>query len=516
MLDRGRSPRRAALRTLLIAACAACAGCAGLHGIEPRRRPASPADLAGAKTLAAERPDPAAWPERGWWARFGDPQLDRLEREALASNPSLNAAEARVEKAEALAGLVRAAARPRVDGGLSVTRERYGENDVVPSPPAGTWQTASRLSFDFGYEIDFWHRHRAAIAAALTRAQAARVDAFAARLMLSVAVAESYVELGRVDERLDVARDALAQRQHILSLTRQRVGAGLDSRVELEQAEGALPATRVDVSALEEAETLTRHQLAALLGQGPDRGLAITRPKLDDGAAAVALPSSMPADLLGRRPDVAASRLRVQAAGEDVAVAKAAFYPNVDLLAFAGFSSIGLSALADAGSRVAGVGPALRLPLFDRKALTGRLAARDADYDAAVEEYDETLIEALRDTSDRLASLHAVDEQRREQRAALDAAREAYGLAISRYREGVSGYLTVLSAETDVLTRRRRDVDLRARDFDSRIELMRALGGGFDGGAGSSTSSSGSSAAPPSQSPPAARSSPASQGQGNR
>jgi NodT family efflux transporter outer membrane factor (OMF) lipoprotein len=237
----------------------------------------------------------------------------------------------------------------------------------------------------------------------------------------------------------------------------------------------------VDIAALREALALTRHQLAALLGAGPDRGLAVERPSFAV-AAAPALPSALPADLLGRRPDVAASRARVEAALHDVAVAKADFYPNVDLRAFAGFASLGLSDLVDARSRVAGAGPALRLPIFDRKLLKNRLAAQTAEYDAAVAQYDETLIEALRDTSDRVASMRSIAEQRAEQDQALAAASEAYGLALARYRDGVGNYLSVLTVETEVLAQRRLAADLRARGYEVQIELIRALGGGFDAG----------------------------------
>ena len=178
-----------------------------------------------------------------------------------------------------------------------------------------------------------------------------------------------------------------------------------------------------------------------------------------------------------------ASRQRVEAAVSDIVVAKADFFPKIDLLAFAGFKSIGLSDLVDAGSRIAGTGPALHLPIFDRRAIRSRLAVRDADYDAAVEQYNATLIDALRDTSDQLASLRAIARQRDDQQRALDAARRAYDLALMRYRQGLGTYLTVLSVETEVLEQRQRSVDLRARDYASRIGLMRALGGGFDGGA---------------------------------
>ena len=174
-----------------------------------------------------------------------------------------------------------------------------------------------------------------------------------------------------------------------------------------------------------------------------------------------------------------ASRWRVEAAARGIDAARARFYPDVNLLAFAGFQSLGLSDFLEAGSRVAGVGPALTLPLFDGGRLRSELAARDADYDAAVARYDRTLVDALRDLGDRLASIRGVAAQAREQRAALATAREAYALALARYREGVGAYLSVLSAETQVLAQQRLEADLRAREFDNRIELVRALGGGF-------------------------------------
>ncbi len=462
-------------------------GCAGLHRVEPRSRPVEAVTLGAGKALADARVDPARWPGADWWTGFEDPQLDRLEQEALADSPSLAAAEARIDKALALAGLARAASRPELDGSLEAIDQRFSEHDVVPRPPAGQWDTASRLAADFRYELDFWHKNRSRLEAALSRVEAAHVDAFAVRLGLSVAVARAYVELARLHDRLDVARATLEQRQTILVLTRQRVTAGLDTRVELEQAQGALPAARVAIEQLEEALDLARHELAALLGSGPDRGLEIARPQLGVAAGPPVLPSRLPAELLGRRPDVIASRQRVEAATGDVAVARADFFPSIDLLAFAGFKSLGLSSLVDAGSRIAGAGPSVRLPLFDRGALESRLAARTADYDAAVDQYNATLIEALHDTSDQLTSVRAVARQRDDQQLALDAARNAYELALMRYREGLGTYLTVLSVESEVLAQRRLAVDLRARDYATRIGLIRALGGGFGGKAPSST-----------------------------
>ncbi|HJU25681.1 MAG TPA: efflux transporter outer membrane subunit, partial [Rhodanobacteraceae bacterium] len=345
---------------------------------------------------------------------------------------------------------------------------------------AGSRQTESRLGLDFGYEFDFWGKNRAAFAAATSRAQAAGVDAFASRLLLSVAVARDYVQLGRACDQLEVTRATLAQRQKIDDLTRKRVAAGLGTRVELKQAEAAIPTTREELAALDETAALVRGQLAALLGAGPDRGLKIACPKLAGMAGGTVLPSRLPADLLGRRPDVVASRWRVEAAARDIDVAKAQFYPDIDLLGFIGFQSLGLSDFLQAGSGIAGIGPALHLPIFEGGRLRSQLAGADADYDVAVGQYDQTLVDALRDIGAQIISARSVKEQGRQQRLALDAASDAYDLALRRYREGVDSYLSVLSAETQVLAQRRVGVDLRAREFANEIELIRALGGGFE------------------------------------
>jgi NodT family efflux transporter outer membrane factor (OMF) lipoprotein len=184
--------------------------------------------------------------------------------------------------------------------------------------------------------------------------------------------------------------------------------------------------------------------------------------------------------LLGRRPDVDASRRRVEAAAQDIKVARARFYPDINLLGFIGFQSIDLSQLADAGSRTMGVGPALSLPLFDGGRLRSELATTHADYDAAVAQYNATLIEALQELANELAAFHSVATQSTEQRLAMAAAREAYDLAMLRYRDGIGTYLTVLSAQSQVLKQRHLEADLRAREFDNHIDLVRTLGGGFE------------------------------------
>jgi NodT family efflux transporter outer membrane factor (OMF) lipoprotein len=283
--------------------------------------------------------------------------------------------------------------------------------------------------------------------------------------------------LERAYLQLDVAQATLQQREQIFKLTQDRNQAGVDSKLELRQAESALPAAREQIAQLHETLDLTRNQLAALLGKGPDRGQSIQRPAAS-ALAAVAIPSSVPSELLGRRPDILAQRWRVEAAQHGIDNAKAQFYPNVNLTAFAGFQILGAGSLVTAGNREIGVGPAVSLPLFDGGRRRGNLAARDSEYDIAVEQYNQAVADGLREVVDQLASFRSVDEQRAQQREGLATAQDAYDLATLRYREGVGNYLQVLTTETQLLSQRSLEADLRARALDLSINLARALGGG--------------------------------------
>ena len=269
----------------------------------------------------------------------------------------------------------------------------------------------------------------------------------------------------------------LADREALQKLVAQRVGAGLDTNVELRQAEGTVPQVRQEIAALDEQIAVNRHALAALLGAGPQAADAIA-PTLGNRATPV-LPATLPADLLGRRADIVAARWRVEAASRDIDSAKAEFYPNLNLTAFIGFQSLGLAKWLLAGSQMAGIGPAVHLPLFDGGRLKGNLRAKNADFDAAVEDYNARLIDALRDVADQLASTGYIDTQVREQQAALTSAEGAYDLAQQRYRAGLSTYLTVLTAQLAVEQQRRGAIDLKARRYAIDVELARALGGGF-------------------------------------
>jgi NodT family efflux transporter outer membrane factor (OMF) lipoprotein len=477
-------PRFTAIPAVLCALLAG--GCASFDGLKPKAMRTEPASLVASRALAGAKLSPADWPTAAWWQRFGDPQLDALVREALAGNPGIGSARARIDKAVALAASSGAALEPQASAGAELTRQHFSANGIYPPPLAGSWHTQTQLAASIGYEFDLWGRNRAVYDAALGQVRAAEVDAYAVRLLLASSVARAYAQLGRSFEQLEIAQAMLAQRRAIFDLIGQRVDAGLDSQVELTQAEVSIPAARLRIAQAEEDIALGRNLLAALLGQGPDRGLAIARPGMHSGL--LALPSALASDLLGRRPDVVAQRWRVEAARRDIDAAKGQFYPSINLSALVGLQTITFSKLLTRGSEIPSFGPALRLPLFDGGRLRGNLAAKDADYDLALEQYNQTLIEALREVVDQLASLRSVDAQRVQLDSALAHANQAHELALARYRAGIGSYLQVLAAEAPLLEQKSLQANLRAHELELSIILIRALGGGFEdaGAAGAS------------------------------
>jgi NodT family efflux transporter outer membrane factor (OMF) lipoprotein len=352
---------------------------------------------------------------------------------------------------------------------------------MIPAPLAGTIRDSGTLQANASWELDLFGKNRAALDAAIGQSRAAQADAQAARMLLANNVARNYFQWVRIQGQLDVAQRTLAQREQTKQLVQDRLKAGLDTQLELQQSEGGLPDARFQIEALKEQEALLLNALTALTSQA-NGALALVKPSqaaINTIADKQTLVQSIPLDLLGRRADIAAARWRVEAATHDVDNAKAQFYPNINLTAFAGFSSIGLERLVQSGSDQWGVGPAIRLPLFEGGRLRANLKGKTADLDTAIETYNAMVIDAVRDVADQLASAKALGRQQTEQHAAQASAEAAYAIAVQRYEAGLGNYLNVLNAETAVLTQRRLGVDLSARVVDTQVQLIRALGGGY-------------------------------------
>lgn len=454
------------------------ASCASTHGLHTHAQPIDPTQLNVAHSLSSVSFSAAAWPKAAWWTGFGDKQLDQLMSAALNAQPSLRIAEARVRQAQAAAGNAESSQYPQVNGSLKSTRERFSAHSTIPAPLAGQWDSFNDSSLGVSYELDFWGKNRATVNAALDRAHAAEVDLQAAHLILTTTLARTYLRLDSAYAQRDLAQDTLRQRAKTLELTRQRVATQIDSQVELTQAEAAMPATRERIASINESIALINNQIAALEGKGPDAGLTIQRPRLVN-VSPVQLPSALPVDLIGRRPDIVAGRWRVEAASQDIKVAKAQFYPNISLSAFIGLQSLGFDQFLTAGSRVTGIGPAVSLPIFEGGRLRSNLGAQQAEYDAAVEKYNASLITAIHDVVDQLVSLHWLDEQQHEQAEALQLTQRAYDLALSRYHSGIANYLQVLSAQGQLLSQKKLVIASQARARELRLNLIQALGGGY-------------------------------------
>lgn len=418
-----------------------------------------------------------AWPTARWWAGFGDAQLDALVAQALQAQPSLQSATLRLRLAQAALDATRATELPQASLSAELTDQRFTKNGLIPPPLAGEVKWNNSATLGASWELDLFGRQRAALDAAIGQLRAAQADKQAADVLLASNTAIAYFSLARLVENRQLAQAALAQREQVLALVRQRVAAGLDTTVDLRQAEGLIAQTQVEIEALGEAAARARHALAELTGQGP-QALDALQPTLGRVHSAP-LPAGLPADLLGRRADLVAQRWRVEAALREVDVARTQFYPNVNLTAFVGLSSLGLNKFLQAGSLTYGAGPALHLPVFEGGRLRANLGARQAEVDGAIDAYNATLLRALREVADEMSTLQSLERQQRAQQEATRAADAAFELAMQRYGAGLGNFLTVLTAQTNVLAQQRNSTDLKARHLSAEASLARALGGGY-------------------------------------
>lgn len=451
------------------------AGCASVPDLGPKPVPATAESFDSHASFADAT---GQWPVEGWWQGFGDAQLDTLIAEGLKGSPDVAIAAARVRAADAMAQQAGAALLPRVGAEASAGGVQQSENMGIPPNfvPDGI-QDTGHIAATFSFDLDLWGRNRAALAAATSEAEAARVDEAQARLMLTTGIASAYADLAGYYHALDVANEAVRVRAASADLSGERARAGIENQASQRQAESRAASARADVVALEEATATTRNRIAALLGAGPDRGLSIARPQIV--RPGLGLPANAGIDLIGRRPDIVAARLRSEAAAKRIDVARADFYPNISLSALVGLQSLGLSNLFKSGSEYGNGGAAISLPIFEGGRLQGRYRGSRADYDTAVATYDRTLVGALRDVADIVASRAATTRQLAGRREALTAAAEASKLAGLRYRAGLSNQIVQLTAEDSMVALDRAVADLEARELSLDIALIRALGGGY-------------------------------------
>ena len=438
---------------------------------------AAPAAIRSADSvgLAADRQTTAV--DAQWWHQFGDSQLDAVVAKALEGSPSLGAAAARVTRAQAVVDATRGAEAPQVGFDASVTRELLSRNGLFPPPYGGSVFNQSNATLGLRWDADLFGRQKADLEAAIGSARAAKADADVAAQQLATQVVRAYFALARLESQRAVAQRTYDQRRELLSLIKQRVSAGLDTVVELKQGEGALPDTLSQIESFDEQIDLARHALAALTAQPMD-ALAQLAPTLDQLHVS-AQPPVLGADLIARRPDIAAALARVEAANQQVASQRTQFYPDINFSAGFGLDSISLQHFLELPSKSWSFGPALHLPIFEGGQLRAQLKGKSADRDAAIQAYNQQVIDAVREAADAATSAASIGRQLNLQHQALDASQASYDFSQKRYGQGLGNALIVLNAETQMLSERRLEVDLRYRALDVQAQLMKALGGGW-------------------------------------
>ncbi len=461
----------------------ALAGCASSGGLHPEGTLTDAASLKTSQSLTRLDVSPADWPSQDWWTSLGDPQLTTLINEALKHNPSLAETDARSREAQAQVGIADADRQPTVSASGAYSGARIPTTLLPSDAGGGHYKPAKYVYASFSWDLDLWGGKRAAWEAALGQARAAQIAAQAARIELSANVARAYVQLGYAYDQVRVAGDDFKRASDFRKLTNQRVNAGIDSKFQLKQGDSEVATAQREQAVAQRAVESAQSALSVLLGKGPDRGLAII-PPTPLQPTAVAVPDNVSVDLIGHRADLVAARWRVEAAAKNIKVAKTRFLPDVSISALAGLITTGGGNLFQLPARFYQAGPTLSLPIFEGGRLRANLSGRDAQYDEAVAQYNQTLVRAVNQVADDLAGLRSLGQQIAAQQRALDAASQAYELSDQRYQAGIGSYLESLTVRQQLLGAQQAMAALQSQQVDLSVQLLQALGGGYQPNSG--------------------------------
>jgi NodT family efflux transporter outer membrane factor (OMF) lipoprotein len=421
-----------------------------------------------------------SWPKEDWWLTYNDSQLNKLIEEALNDSPNIVLAQARLKQADAFTQITKSADLPQVSANAKITEEKLSYNYLTPtsSTPQG-WNDYGLLTLNFSWEIDFWGKNRAAIAASISQVEAMKAELAQTRLTLSTAIASEYAQMARMFSDRDELNQYLEVQNKLYTLLNQRFEIGLENKAIVKEVKTALSKTQGEILSIDEQISLEKNKIAALLGAGPDRGLEITKPSIDFAKTDFALPTQIAVDLLGRRPDIMVARMQVEAQNYLIEEKKAEFYPNVNLSSFIGFQSLGLNVLSNKDSYIGSVGPAISLPIFNAGRLQSELRSNVSKYDESVANYNKTITQALKEVADAGISQKSLTKQILKSQEALSASQEAFDIKSKRYQGGVSNYLEVLYAQENLINVNRNLINQKSRALTLDIALKYALGGGY-------------------------------------
>jgi NodT family efflux transporter outer membrane factor (OMF) lipoprotein len=452
-------------------------------------RPDSPVPPAYAEAHAAAGATDAALAL--WWQRFGDAQLATLVNRALAQNLDVQSAAARIREARAQERVAGAAGMPEVAAQGSVTRQRISEH-AIPAPPGavqggggpgsfalpGTEFTTFRVGFDASWEVDLFGRNRRQIEAASARTGAAIWDRRDVRLSVAAEVADAYLALRALQQRIAIAEDEVRRQQRSASLIAARLRGGLVTGQDLEQQRSSLSSAEAAIEPLQAQAAARVHSLGVLTGDTPEALIAELSPAATLPSPPV-VPAGLPSDLLRRRPDIRAAERELAAATADIGVATADLYPSFSLSAAPALVSTALGSLLEWGSRAFTVGGALDWPIFDGGRRRANIDVTNARQEQALIAYRKTILTALQDVEDALSEIDNDRSQLAKLEQALGNAARAEDIAGTRYRGGLVTYSDVLQAQASRISLEGQVIETRGAIARDTVSLAKALGGGW-------------------------------------
>jgi NodT family efflux transporter outer membrane factor (OMF) lipoprotein len=416
-------------------------------------------------------------PRDGWWALYGNTELDGLEKRLIDGNPTLAAALANYAQARALADQARAGLLPTMGLNASAERNRESLNAPLRGPTTPTYFNANTLGGSVSYELDLWGQIRNEVAAGQANAAAAAADLENARLSLIAQLADDYIQLRSLDRDSAILDETVQAFTRALKLTEQRHNAGIAPGLDVSQAQTQLNAARSQAAQTLAQRALMEHAIAALLG------VSASTFSLQPAIIAIKLPqipSGIPSTLLERRPDIAGAQRRMIAANANIGVARAAYFPTFTLGAQGGFQSTAVSNWLSAPSSFWAIGPNALLSIFDGGLRRAQVAQARAEFDVSAANYRGTVVSAFQQVEDSLATLNHFHDASIDEKAAVDAAQRTLDFSMALYKQGATDYLTVVTSQTALLQTQLEALNLDTLQLTSSVDLIRALGGGWE------------------------------------
>jgi len=416
-------------------------------------------------------------PRDSWWTLYGSAELDTLQTQLIAGNPTLAAAFANYAQARAVSDQARAGLFPTLGLNAGVQRARESVNAPLISSAVPRYFDTNVVGGSVSYELDLWGQIRNEVKAGEANAAAAAADLENARLSLIAQLADDYIQLRSLDRSSKILDDTVAAYSRALVLTEQRHGAGIAPGLDVSQAQTQLNAARSQAAQTLAQRALMEHAIAALLGVSAST-FSIERAIVDIQQPQI--PTGLPATLLQRRPDIAGAQRRMMAANANIGVARAAYYPSLTLGASGGFESTSFSNWISAPSSFWAIGPNALLSVFDGGLRKAQVAQARAEFDASAANYRGTVVGAFQQVEDSLATLNYDSEAARQEKAAVDAAQRTLDFSLALYVQGAADYLTVVTSQTALLQTQLQALNLDTLQLQASVDLIRALGGGWE------------------------------------